>query len=152
VVQLATVISETPEVFEPKHRWAMDWYYPVLSGAVTGEAAGRRLAEGWETFVMDRRGVRCVADRPWITAAETCECALAHLRVGDETAARGLVEAAQALRADDGAYFTGVVYPEEIHFPDDEQSTYTAAAMILAADALDGVTPAADIFLVTPTA
>ena len=44
------------------------------------------------------------------------------------------------------------VYPEEIHFPDDEQSTYTAAAMILAADALDGVTPAADIFLVTPTA
>ena len=38
----------TPSAFEPKERWAMDWYYPVLTGALTGEAAKARLADGWD--------------------------------------------------------------------------------------------------------
>ena len=37
-------------------------------------------------------------------------------------------------------------HPELAHFPDDELSTYTAAAVILAADALVGATPAAKLF------
>ena len=37
-------------------------------------------------------------------------------------------------------------YPDEVHFPGDEQSTYTAAAVVLAADALGGVTATADLF------
>ncbi len=62
------------DAFAPKHRWAMDWYYPVLAGVVTGDDGAARLDERRSTFVMEGRGVRCVADRPWITAAETCEC------------------------------------------------------------------------------
>ena len=34
--RLAHAIAHTPEVFEPKHEFAMDWYYPVLSGALSG--------------------------------------------------------------------------------------------------------------------
>ena len=32
--RLADVIAHQPEAFAPKHRWAMDWYYPVLTGMV----------------------------------------------------------------------------------------------------------------------
>ena len=37
--------------------------------------------------------------------------------------------------------------PSEVHFPGGEQSTYTAAAVVLAADALDGTGPASALFV-----
>ena len=92
------------------------------------------------------RGVRCVSDRPWVTAAETCECMMAHLAVGETERARQLFEWAQTLREPDGKYWTGIVYPEEVHFPGKEQSSYTAAAVILGADALAGESPASALF------
>ena len=64
-------------------RWAMDWYYPVLTGALAGEAAKARLAEGWDAFAMEGCGIRCVSDEPWVTASETAECALAFAAIGD---------------------------------------------------------------------
>ena len=144
--RLVGVIANQPEAFEPKDRWAMDWYYPFLAGAVTGDGAAKRLEDGWDTFVMEGRGVRCVSDRPWVTAAETCECAIAALAAGDRHRAEQLFAWAQALRDHDGSYFTGIVFPELIHFPDAERSSYTAAAVILAADALVGENPTSTLF------
>ncbi|HUE58562.1 MAG TPA: hypothetical protein VMO88_03185, partial [Acidimicrobiales bacterium] len=40
---IVEAIVHRPESFAPKVRWAMDWYYPVLSGALTGEAGRERL-------------------------------------------------------------------------------------------------------------
>jgi len=34
-----------------------------------------------------------------------------------------------------------------VHFPAGERTTYTAAAVLLAADALSGASPAADLFV-----
>ncbi len=144
--RLAHVIRTYPEAFAPKHRWAMDWYYPVLCGAIGGDAGRQRLDAGYDTFVMDRLGVRCVNDKDWVTAAETCELAMTYLTVGDRAAAQRLFEWAQDLRDDDGRYITGMVHPQRQTFPVDERSTYTAAAVILAADALAGATPAAGLF------
>jgi hypothetical protein len=145
--RLAHVIrTASHEAFAPKNRWAMDWYYPVLTGVITGDAARDRLDERHATFVMPGKGVRCVGDRPWVTAAETCECAMAYLGVGDRSTALELFMWAQQLRDGDGCYFTGMVYPESIHFPDDERTSYTAAAVILAADALVGATAASRLF------
>jgi hypothetical protein len=144
--RLSRVIREEPEAFAPKHRWAMDWYYPVLGGAVTGEAGRSRLAARFDAFVTDGWGVRCVSDRPWITAAETCECAIAHLAVGDRDRALELFSWSQRLRTAEDRYWTGIVLPDEVHFPGGEQSTYTASAVILAADALSGGSPASDLF------
>ena len=76
----------------------MDWYYPVLAGAITGDEAGKRIDDGWDTFVMEGKGVRCVSDRPWVTAAETCECAMAVLAAGERERATDLFTWAQALR------------------------------------------------------
>ena len=122
----------------------------MLGGVVLGEAGRARLDERRDTFVMDGRGVRCVSDRPWVTVAETCECALAHLAVGDRQTAETLFGWAQQFRhEDDGRYWTGTVFPDEARFPGGERSTYTAASVILAADALAGGTPASALFVET---
>ena len=144
---LAGAVAHRPGAFMPKDRWAMDWYYPVLAGVVTGDAARGRLAGSRDLFVMDGLGVRCVHDRAWVTAAETSECALAHLAAGEPERATDLVAWAQHLRAEDGSYFTGMVHPEGVHFPAAERSTYTAAAVVLAADALSSATPASNLLV-----
>jgi hypothetical protein len=63
----------------------------------------------------------------------------------DETALR-LFTWVQALRNEDGSYWTGMVYPEEATYPPLERSTYTAGAMVLAADALSRTTRASGLF------
>ena len=141
VERLGRVIVEEPGAFLPKDRWAMDWYYPVLVGAVTGDAARARLAAGYDRFVMDGLGVRCVADKDWVTAAETAECAMAHLAVDLVDTAGLLLEWAGHLRHDDGSWFTGMVHPQRHHFPAGERSTYSAAAMTLATATLAGAGP-----------
>ena len=147
LARLVTVIRRRPDgAFAPKDRWAMDWYYPVLAGALRGDDARAHLAEGRPRFVMDGKGVRCVSDRPWVTAAETAECVIAHLAAGERDTAHALFAHTSALRGDDGRYFTGLVFPELVHFPEGEQSSYTAAAVVLAADALAGASPASGLF------
>ncbi len=140
--RLQRVIADQPAgAFLPKDRWSMDWYYPVLAGAVTGDAARARLAAGYDRFVMDGLGVRCVADKDWVTAAETAECAMAHLAAGEVDTAARLLQWVDHLRHDDGTYFTGMVHPQRHLFPAGERSTYSAAAVILATAALAGAGP-----------
>ena len=141
------VAGDLPDAFAPKHRWAMDWYYPVLTGVVRGDAGLERLNARRDTFMVENMGVRCVSDRPWITAAETCECMLAYLSLGERDYARMLFGWAQLLRSEDGHYWTGIVFPEMVHFPGNEKSTYTAASIVLAADALADASPAAQLFV-----
>jgi len=124
----------------------MDWYYPVLTGALTGEQAKARLAEKWDLFAMEGKGIRCVSDEPWITASETAEAAIAYAAIGDVTTATDLLCWTRAHRLDDGSYWTGIVYPSLVRFPVDETSAYTAAAVILAADAITGASPASRVF------
>jgi hypothetical protein len=143
---LGRVIAEEPGAFLPKDRWAMDWYYPVLAGVVTGDAARDRLAAGRRRFVLPGRGVRCVADKDWVTAAETAECALAHLAAGEAGIAGDLLAWAQHLRHHDGSYFTGMVHPQGDLFPAGERSTYSAAAVTLATAALYGAGPVVPLF------
>jgi hypothetical protein len=144
--RLGHAVAHHARSFAPKHDYAMDWYYPVLAGALAPPAARHRIETGWDRFVIDGRGVRCVASQDWVTAAETAECVLALDALGLEQLALELLAAGQGLRLADGSYWTGMVYPEELTFPAAERTTYTAAAMILAADALSGATPASGLF------
>jgi hypothetical protein len=145
VTGLGTALRTDPDAFADRSRWSMDWYYPVLAGAVTGEAARTRLGADWDRFVVPGLGARCVADRPWVTGAETCELALALVVAGQCDAAVEQVAAMQHLRHDDGSYWTGFVYPDDARWPV-ERTTWTAAAVVLAADALSGATPASGLF------
>lgn len=144
--RLARAVAQRPTAFEPKCEFAMDWYYPVLSGALAQTDAVRHLEREWDTFVMEGLGVRCVSTGPWVTAAETAECALALDAVGDRPRAIELLTWAQAHRQDDGSYLTGIVYPEQSTFPEGERTSYTGAAIILAVDALSSASPGSGLF------
>jgi hypothetical protein len=145
VGDLGAALRTRPEAFADRSRYSMDWYYPVLGGAVTGEAARERLATDWDRFVVPGLGARCVADRPWVTGAETCELALALAAAGQPEAATEQLAAMQHLRHEDGSYWTGLVYADDARWPV-ERTTWTAAAVVLAADTLAGATPASGLF------
>jgi hypothetical protein len=143
--RLGHALREHEDVFEPKSRFSMDWYYPVLGGALRGKPSERRLEARWDDFVVPGLGIHCVDDHPWVTGAETCELALALDALGRRDAAVRLVADMQHLRDPDGSYWTGYVYADDARWPA-EQSTWTGAAVILAADALSRTSPGADIF------
>ncbi len=51
------------EIFTPPSEHSMDWYYPILGGAVRGEEGGQKLiARRWSEFVVPRQG--CPVRRP----------------------------------------------------------------------------------------
>jgi hypothetical protein len=145
VGELGAALRTRPEAFADRSRYSMDWYYPVLGGALTGDAARERLARDRARFVVDGLGVRCVADRPWVTGAETCEYALALAAAGQRDEALAQLAAMQHLRHDDGSYWTGLVYADDARWPV-ERTTWTAAAVVLAADALAGASGGARLF------
>lgn len=124
----------------------MDWYYPVLCGARTGAPARARLRDGWDTFVLDGVGVRCVSDQPWVTAAETAECVMALDACGLRREAETLLSWTRHFRDPDGGYWTGCVHPQCVRYPGNERSTYTAAAALLADFTLYGTGRASGLF------
>jgi hypothetical protein len=101
------------------------------------------IASQWDTFVVDGLGIRCVSTNPWVTGAETCELVMALAAIGDDRAEK-LFANMQHLRTDRGDYWTGLVLPENVNWPV-EQTTYTAAAVILAWDVLTGTTRGAGV-------
>ena len=138
LARLRDAIATRPDAFAPKEAFAMDWYYPVLGGALDGASAARRIERGWPIWVVAGKGVRCRSDGNWVTTAETAELAIACARLGRTAEASRLLGATRAHRCGDGSYLTGVVHPGGDDFPPGEQSTYSAAAVVLAADMLAG--------------
>jgi hypothetical protein len=143
--RLAHVVTAHPEAFADKSRFSMDWYYPILGGAVRGPQAVQRLDLEWDTFVVPGLGARCVSDQPWVTGAESCELVLTLDAVGNGERALAVFADMQHLRHEDGSYWTGWQFVNGKHFPH-ERSGYTAAAVILAADALSRTTPGSGVF------
>jgi hypothetical protein len=141
--RVGRLVAGRETYFADNSQFAMDWYYPALAGVLGLDAARRRLAARRQEFVPPTRGVLCRSDRRWVTTAETAECAVALARVGWREDAWELLATTDDLRADDGSYRTGLVYPERSEFPAGERTTYSAAAVVLAADVLAGGVAAA---------
>jgi hypothetical protein len=131
--------------FLDKSSYAMDWYYPVLAGPVRGSTGRALLDRRWSEFVVDGLGCRCIEPDPWVTGAETCELVLALDNLGERGRARELFGWMQHTRHPSGLYWTGYVYTARAHWPG-EQTTYTSAAVLLAADALSGTTGGCGVF------
>ncbi|MGX1811719.1 prenyltransferase [Nocardia sp. NPDC055321] len=143
--RLGAALREHPGAFLDKSRYSMDWYYPILGGALRGEAAHARIAHYRDDFVVPGLGIRCVSDAPWVTGAETCELVLALDAIGERTTALELLTDIQHLREVDGSYWTGLVFTDGKRWPE-ERTTWTAAAVILATDALSRTTSGNGIF------
>ena len=80
-----------------------------------------------------------------MTGAETAELAMALDATGSTDRALALLADVQHLRNQDGSYWTGWQFANSAHYPA-ERSAWTAAAMILAADALSGTTGGSGLF------
>ena len=147
--RLGIALREKPQRFdrtwESKDRFSMDWFYPVLTGAFSGDAARARLQKKWGEFVVAGLGCRCVNDEPWVTVAESCELTMALLAAGEPAKAGALYRGLHRWQDDDGGYWTGYVYRDSAIWPE-EKTTWTVGAMLLAADALAGLTPASKLF------
>ncbi len=131
--------------WESKARYSMDWFYPVLTGVLPKKEAEKRLLQRWDEFVVEGMGSRCVSDQPWVTIAESCELTMALLAAGMETKAAKVYSWLHQWRLDDGAYWTGYQFAEDLLWPN-EKPTWTAGAILLAADALTDHTAAAYLF------
>jgi hypothetical protein len=148
--QLGALVSSQPETFADKSRFAMDWYYPVLGGALRGPGAIARLSAAWDTFVVPGLGVRCVSDEPWVTVAETCELVLALDACGLASLASSVFDSVGRQRLPEtGEYWTGWQFVNEEPFPA-ECSSWTLAAVVLAADALQGFSGGSGCFRDVP--
>lgn len=128
-----------------KSRFSMYWFYPVLSGAVTGEKAVLRMDKYWKKYVIEGQGARCVSDQPWVTIAETSELVLALNAMGQREKACIVFSWIQDKLYKDDTYWCGYTYPDMVIWPE-EKISWTNAVALMAADALYGLTPAADLF------
>ena len=150
--RLGEALRYRPERFdrtwESKSRYAMDWFYPILAGWVVGVEASKRLAQRWEEFIEPGIGCRCENHQPWVTVAESCELTLALLAAGDRDRAIELFGWLTQWRDTDGGWWTGYQFAERVLWPL-EKPTWTAGAVLLAADALTAHSGASQLFLKT---
>lgn len=144
--RLHEAISTRPEAFADRSRYSMDWYYPILTGAIRGVQARERIDAGWDHYYWPDHGVRCVSDEPWVTAAETVELVAALDAMGDHARALEVFEDMHfLLDHETGGYWTGKNLPNDQVWPI-EQTTWSAGAVLLAADALTQTTGGAALF------
>ena len=148
--RLGHAVREHRDLFEDKSVHSMDWYYPVLGGAVRGRDAFELLDSRWDDFVRPgprhplrrhqpvgdrRRDLRAGdgARHPRRPPARARRCSRTCSTCARTTAATG---PAGSTATSDTDPESGE--PRNVHWPV-EHTTYTAAAVILAVDALGEV-------------
>ncbi len=146
LVRLGAAIRQGYRLFNmAKSHYSMDWFYPVLCGAVTGKEAKKRIEQQWKKFIVEGMGVLCVSHQPWITIAETCELVCALAACGETDTAKIVFDWISERRFDDGSFWCGFTHPDMVIWPE-EKITWTNAVVLLAADALYKLTPGASLF------
>ena len=148
---LKTCLLENMERFDrswkSKKRYSMDWYYPVMCGVVKGTKAKEKIQSRWDEFIVNGMGCKCVEEEPWVTIAESSELVVALVVIGEIDKAKELFEWLHQWKdPKDNLYWTGYVYTDQKYWPV-EKPTWTAAAVLLAADSLFGFTNGSKLFL-----
>ncbi len=139
--RLYRAINEHPELFdrinENKRRYSMNWFYPVLTGAIKGDKAKERIDAEWSDFVIEDWGCRVALDEDTTAVAETSELIIALTQVGEHERASKLMEWTLKLNDDKPGFCRGIKFPEQVPCPpDEERATWTSAALIMAIAAL----------------
>ena len=131
--------------WESKERYSMDWYYPILSGALSKSESIEKIKEKWDKFVVEGLGCKCVEEEPWVTAAESAELVLALTKIGLINEAEKILQDTFNLIGDDGLLWTGYVYKDKKFWPI-EKPSWTMGAAILAGNSLNKFSPSGDFF------
>ena len=148
---LKKAINEKPERFDrgwkSKDRYSMDWYYPILTGVISGDRAKERFKHREQEFIIEGMGCKCVVEEPWVTIAESSELVMALASLGQINRAKEIFSWLHQWKdPEDNLYWTGYVYTDKAFWPI-EKPTWTAAAVLLAADTLYKFTDASELFL-----
>ena len=137
--RLAHVIANVPDAFAPKHRWAMDWYYPVLArrGARRRRPRAPRRAP---RHLRDRGPGRALRVRPPVGhRGRDLRVRPGPPRRRRPPHRRGALRAGPSSSATtDGRYWTGTVFPERGPLPRRRALDLHRGRVVLAADALAG--------------
>ena len=149
-LSLKNSINNNPERYdrswESKSRYSMDWYYPILCGVYDDKEGISIIDSKWSDFIVLGMGCKCVVEEPWVTVAESSELVIALVKLGLIEKAEHIFNSLHQWRDEDGLYWTGYVYTDEKFWPV-EKPTWTAGAVLLAADSLYRFTRGSDLFL-----
>ena len=115
-----------------RSRFSMDFYYPFLAGIKNNK---KEFLDLLDNYYVKGLGVKCVAEEPWVTIAESSECVISALIHDNENIAKQIFNDIQQFQNKNGIFPTGYQYNMEIFWPE-ENSTWTNAAVIIAAHAL----------------
>ncbi|MDA9659936.1 prenyltransferase [Pseudomonadota bacterium] len=147
--KLIAALENPAEIFDLKKdrsRFSMDWYYPILGGIHSTQRIASLVKMIKTSFWIKGLGIKCVADEPWVTVAETSECSIAFKKIGEDKIALELLLNALAIVNMEDIPYMGWQFDENIYWPE-ETPSWTAAACILAADANHQLTPGANLFI-----
>lgn len=114
-----------------RSRFSMDAYYPLLCNCGDKKEATKVL----QKFYVEGRGVKCVVEEPWVTMAESSECVIALYKIGMRAEAEKIFKEILQYKNTAGYFPTGYQYDLDVFWPE-ENSTWTNAAIIMAADCL----------------
>ena len=132
--------------WDSKSRYSMDWYYPIMCGVYDKEKSVKLIESKWSDFIVEGKGCKCVKEEPWVTVAESSELVVALEKIGLSNKAETLLDSLHQWRdQDDNLYWTGYVYTDKKFWPV-EKPTWTAGAILLAADAVYKFTPGSELF------
>ena len=149
-LSLKNSINNNPERYdrswESKSRYSMDWYYPILCGVYDDKEGISIIDSKWSDFIVLGMGCKCVVEEPWVTVAESSELVIALVKLGLIEKAEYIFNSLHQWRDEDGLYWTGYVYTDEKFWPV-EKPTWTAGAVLLAADSLYRFTTGSELFL-----
>jgi len=117
-----------------RSRFSMDFFYQSLARVNLDKDF---FKSNLKNFYKQGLGIKCVKEEPWVTIAETSECIIATYLNYDESLAIKMFEDILKFQNQDGIFPTGYQYKLDILWPN-EQSTWTNAALIIAANVIYG--------------
>ena len=129
-----------------RKRFSMDWYYPVLCGAFELNSSKEIIHKTISEFYVEGLGIKCVKEEPWVTVAETNEFVIAAMKAEETDLAIKIFGEALNITDSSNIPYMGWQYVENIYWPD-EKPSWTAGAVILAADAIFKFTDGANLFV-----
>lgn len=129
---------------DDRSTYAMDWYYPSMCGILKGHEATLHIREHWNAFVHPELGCRCVVSEPWVTVAESAELAITLAGLGAQDIARQILQLQFNHRDEDGCFWMGYQFEQDIFWPR-EKPSWTQAAVVLAVETLRRGSPTAHL-------
>ena len=147
---LAMAIKNPKGLFDvtmDRSRFSMDWYYPIISGALSSEEKDFYIKKILKDFYVDGLGIKCVIEEPWVTVAETSEFIITLVISNRLEEARKIFSEAMNITDENDVPYMGWQYEQNIFWPE-EKPSWTSAALILAADSIYNFSSGSDILTV----